>query len=119
MNGTTKQWGATAAIALVVGGGGSIAALKTLGEAAGLTTEETVLKMIETQSKAEGHTTEPVVRQMISDLCPYTTDRNVIVVSLASVEEAVKANTVAMSELRTTVAVLSTRVQLGHQGGSE
>ena len=98
MNGTTKQWTATAAIALVVGAGGSMAALKTLGEAAGLATE-------------------PVVRQMISDLCPYTTDRNSLVEAVASLQAAVKENTVAMGELRTTVAVLSERVRL--QGGTE
>lgn len=97
MNGITKQWTVTAGIALIVGAGGSIAAIKTLGEAAGLTTE-------------------PIVRQMISDLCPYTADKNVLVVSLAALEMAVKENTETMSELKINVAVLSERVKSRHDG---
>ncbi len=95
MNGTTKQWTATAAIALVVGAGGSMAALKTLGEAAGLATE-------------------PVVRQMISDLCPYTADRNSLSVAIASLQEAVEENTEAMGEVKTAVAVLIERTSGGN-----
>ncbi len=115
MNGATKQLGLAAVVALVVTAGGSIAGLKTLGVAAGLTTEDKVLAMIETQSKSSGNTTEPVVRQMIADLCPYTLDRGSLVEAVASLQMSVKENTAAMGELKTSVAVLSTQVQLIHR----
>lgn len=98
MNGNSKQMLATGVIALVVGLASVLAALTTLGEAAGLTTESKV-------------------RQMIEDHCPYAMDRNVIVESVAGLEAAVTANTNAMGTLQTTVAVLAERMKHLGQGG--
>ncbi len=98
MNGNSKQMVATGVIALVVSLGGGLAALTTLGEAAGLATEAKV-------------------RQMIEDHCPYVMDRNVIVESVAGLEAAVTANTSAMGKLQTTVAVLAERIKHMGQGG--
>ncbi len=98
MNGNSKQWMVTGAIALVVSLGGGLAALTTLGQAAGLTTEDKV-------------------RRMIEDHCPYSRDRNSIVESVAGLEAAVTANTTAVGSLQTTIAVLAERMKhLGPDG---
>ena len=98
MNGNSKQMLVTGVIALVVSLGGGLAALTTLGKAAGLTTEDRV-------------------RQMIDDHCPYVQDRNSLVESVAGLEAAVTANTSAMGTLQTTVAVLAERMKHLGQGG--
>ncbi len=96
MNGNSKQLVAAGVIALVVGLGSGLAALSTIGEAVGLTTEDKV-------------------RQMIEDHCPYSRDRNSIVESVAGLEAAVTANTNAMGTLQITVAVLAEQIKhMGH-----
>lgn len=98
VNGNSKQMMAAAAITLVVSLGGGIAALSTIGQAVGLTTEDKV-------------------RQMIDDHCPYVMDRNVIVESVAGLEAAVTANTSAMGSLQITVAVLAEQIKHVGPGG--